>query len=330
MTALAAGLVACGVEEPSVPPNPVRDRPRVRTPAPVPDPLGPLDGLEGAALRCFTDTAGFEPLPPARAGSWRALRPEPAQDVAQYLATGPNVPAPPRDRIVLMPLGHFPFDVIADEDFVGLVRAPELLTLARFVEATFGLATEVLPAAPLPDDLPTRVHRGARQTDALALLDRLAPRLPAQAHGLLALVTVDLFVWPEQQFAFGYSTFTERLGIAGFARFDPSYHGGPAPHDLPGTVLRRSLRVVAHEVAHLFGLAHCQYYRCLCNGVADLAELDALPPWLCPVCLRKLQRSTGLDPIAQHRRVLRVFDQLALRDDAAWMRDRLARIGAPA
>ncbi len=329
MTSLVAGLVGCGVGDPTAPPG---RPPRPRPPEPVRevDPVGDLTGLDAATRRCFTDTRGFEPLPPPAAGSWRVLRPEPAQDVAQYLATRPNVPAPPRDRIVLMPLGHFPFDVIADEDFVGLVRAPELLAVARFVEATFGLATEVLPAAPLPEELPTRVHRRARQTSALALIEHVGARLPAQAYGVLALVTVDLFVWPEQQFAFGYSTFTERIGVAGFARFDPSYHGGPAPIDLAGTVLRRSLRVVAHEVAHLFGLAHCQYYRCLCNGVADLAELDALPPWLCPVCLCKLQRATGLDPIVQHRAVLRAFESLDLFDEAGWMRDRLARIGVAA
>ncbi len=120
MTSLVAGLVGCGVGDPTAPPG---RPPRPRPPEPVRevDPVGDLTGLDAATRRCFTDTRGFEPLPPPAAGSWRVLRPEPAQDVAQYLATRPNVPAPPRDRIVLMPLGHFPFDVIADEDFVGLV-----------------------------------------------------------------------------------------------------------------------------------------------------------------------------------------------------------------
>jgi hypothetical protein len=83
-----------------------------------------------ARLRAVDPGAWIEPLPPATPASWRTLRPEPAQSLDDYRAMGPNVPRPGRDRVVLQPLGQFPFDVIAHDDLVMLVRAPELALVA--------------------------------------------------------------------------------------------------------------------------------------------------------------------------------------------------------
>ncbi|MBX7083922.1 MAG: archaemetzincin, partial [Nannocystaceae bacterium] len=238
----------------------------------------------------------IEPLPPPTAASWRTLRPEPAQSLQDYRALQPNVPAPGRDRIVLQPLGHFPFDVIAHDELVMLVRAPELTLVAEVVEAAFGLPTTVLPPAALPETgLRWRSHDGQRQLDAISLIDHVAPQLPPDAYAMLSLVTADVFAWPEQRYAFGWSTYVERLGVCSFARLDPSAHGGPAPVQLERTLAHRGLRIVAHELAHTFGLAHCQAGRCLLNGVADLVELDALPLRLCAACRDKLRDGIGLD-----------------------------------
>jgi len=291
--------------------------------------LGPLDDVAPELRAAFTDPRGFDPMPPVRAGDWRSVRPEAPQSVSEFLGSSPNFRAAPRERLVLLPLGRFPFDVVIGTDCVGLVRTPEPGAIASLVSAFFATPTDVLPACPHPETgLPWREVQGHRQHDARALLAAVAPRVPRDAYGMLTLANVDLFVEPEQQFAFGWSTFNERLAVIGFTRFDPSFFGGPAPTDLAGTVLRRSMRVAVHEVGHLFGLAHCQAFRCAMNGIADLDELDAIPLRVCPLCLRKLHLVTGLDLAARDAALMRAFAALSLPEEALWVAERSRLRGA--
>jgi archaemetzincin len=302
--------------------------PRVEPPGEHPHAaLGSLDELAPELRRVFTDMRGFASLPAPKRTGWRAVRPEPAQDVESFLASAPNLVEAPREHLVLLPLGNFPFDVIEGRDFVGLVRTPELDDLAELVTAFFGLPADVMAQIELDvDELPARDVPSGRQLDVHGVLALASTTLPAGAYGMLALVNHDLFAWPEQQFAFGYSTHTDRVGVMGFSRFDPSFYGGARPDDLAGVVLRRSARVLLHETAHLFGMRHCQYFRCLLNGVADLTELDDVPLHLCPVCLRKLHLATGNDPRDRYLALLPVLERLGLGEELTWTRARLQRI----
>ncbi|WAS96499.1 archaemetzincin [Nannocystis punicea] len=289
--------------------------------------LGPLDDVEPALRAAFTDPRDFTPMPPQRPGDWRTVRPEPAQSVAEFLESAPNIRFAPRERLAMLPLGRFPVDVLVGREYVGLVRTPEPADIAALLAAFFATPTDLLPAEPLPESgIPWREVQGHRQHDARALLGAVAPRLPPDAYGMLTLVTVDLFAAREQQYAFGWSTLQERLAVVGFARFDPSFFGGPAPADLAGTLRRRGLRVAVHEVGHLFGLAHCQSFRCVMNGVADLDELDAIPLRLCPLCLRKLHLVTRLDLEARDLELLRAFEALGLPEEAHWLAERRRRL----
>jgi archaemetzincin len=320
-------LAGCGAAEPIETRRPPSVAPRTERPVEAwRQALGPLDDVEPELRAAFTDPRDFAPMPPRRRGDWRSVRPEPAQSVAEFLASAPNVREAPRERLTLLPLGRFPVDVIVGTEFVGLVRTPMPADIAALLAAFFATPTDLLPAEPLPEGLPWREVRGHRQHDAHALLGAAAPRLPADAYGMLTLVTVDLFAAPEQQYAFGWSTFHDRLAVIGFARFDPSFFGGPAPADVQGAVLRRSLRVAVHEVGHLFGLAHCQAFRCVMNGVADLDELDSIPLRLCPLCLRKLHLVTGLDVNARDAALLRAFEALGLPEEAHWLAERARRL----
>ncbi|HEY0137631.1 MAG TPA: hypothetical protein VGB85_26280, partial [Nannocystis sp.] len=123
----------------------------------------------------------------------------------------------------------------------------------------------------------------------------------------------------DQQYTFGWSTLRDRLGVVGFSRLDPNQYGGGGSVDAPGLLLRRGLRLAIHETAHMFGLGHCQLFRCVMNGISDLAELDATPPRLCPLCLRKLHLVTGLDPRARDAALLRVHEQLGVTEEAQWL-----------
>jgi archaemetzincin len=292
---------------------------------PGPAALGSLGDLGPADRLAFTDTRGFAPLPAPRPREWRAIRSEPAQSVDDFLANEPRARMPPRDALALMPLGRFPFDVLEGPEFVGLVRTPPLADLAAFVAAFFATRTTVLPISDFPaDELPWREIRGHRQYEAPTLLHRTAAGVPEDAHGMIVLVNVDLFAWSEQEFAFGFTLDRERLAVVGFSRYDPSFFGGERPEDLEAVILARSLRVLVHEIGHVFGLAHCLHFRCVMNGVAHLGEVDALPLHLCPVCLRKLQLVTGLDPRENYRALAPIAERLGLAAERQWLHRRLA------
>ncbi|KAH7106078.1 hypothetical protein BKA62DRAFT_688798 [Auriculariales sp. MPI-PUGE-AT-0066] len=61
------------------------------------------------------------------------------------------------------------------------------------------------------------------------------------------------------------------------------------------TWLARVARTAAHELGHCFGLDHCVYFACSMQGTAGIAEDARQPPYLCPICVRKLSWATGFE-----------------------------------
>ena len=107
-----------------------------------------------------------------------------------------------------------------------------------------------------------------------------------------------------------------------FARYLPG-EAGPAAASL---LLRRACKVLAHETAHLLGIAHCVFYSCLMNGSNHLAESDARPLHLCPVDLRKLQHSIGFDVAARYRRLRTFAGDAGFTDETRWLTAQLLHI----
>lgn len=50
-------------------------------------------------------------------------------------------------------------------------------------------------------------------------------------------------------------------------------------------------QVMTHELCHTFGMKHCYYFECAMNESSSIEEAARQPLFLCPVCLRKLQRA---------------------------------------
>lgn len=78
-----------------------------------------------------------------------------------------------------------------------------------------------------------------------------------------------------------------RAGAAAAA----SQHPGPEP--LAGLWLCLLARTASHELGHCLGIGHCAYYACVMQGTAGMAEDCRQPPYLCPVCLKKLTHAAG-------------------------------------
>jgi archaemetzincin len=288
--------------------------------------LGPVEDLDPQHAQWLVDADHYEPAS-ERVLAVAARHEEPQQSVLDFLVDAPNKVADPRRTIVLCPLGSFPFDVIELGGFVGVVRTPPLHEIAALVAATFGMSVEVLPPRPLESrTFISREQQNKQQVDVHSLLRDMAPELPDHAYAMLVLVNADLFATPEQHYAFGWSQHRGRLGVASFARFDPALHGGHPPDGLELAIRHRAARLVTHEIAHMFGLAHCTYFRCLLAPVDVLDDLDSLAMHPCPVCQAKLLRVGGVDPIAAVRGTIAPLEQLGLVADAAWAMRRISAI----
>ena len=98
------------------------------------------------------------------------------------------------------------------------------------------------------------------------------------------------------------------------------------PDERNKLLLVRSCRLLVHEIAHLLGIDHCIYYECCMNGSGHLDEDFRQPMFLCPVDLRKLAHLCGFDVVSRYEGLRGFFDALKLRDEVAWIDERLSFI----
>ncbi|KAK7491440.1 hypothetical protein BaRGS_00017269 [Batillaria attramentaria] len=158
-------------------------------------------------------------------------------------------------------------------------------------------------------DIASRYHQVTGQKQYLVndFYPRLQSLLPGNGACILGFVWTDLF--PENyNFVLGEASVKHRAGIFCFGRFPPSCYNSEDPQDLTaitGDVVWKLMKVVSHEVCHLFGLNHCTYFHCAMNESSSVPEAVAQPLFLCPVCLRKLHRVCGFDVLERYQEMHR-------------------------
>lgn len=272
--------------------------------------LGPVTGLP-PTLRRALDEQGFSPIPRPGPHDWLTSHPETGQTFAAFLAGHPLAPGQAWHTLYLQPLGRF---------HTGL--EPPLDLLSRFAAAFFSLEVVTLPAIAVTG-VTARINRyaGERQLLTRDLLGLLARQRPGTACCVVGVTMDDLYPDPAWNFVFGEASPRDQVGVYSFAQYLPAGEGGTA-----ASLLRRCCMVLAHETAHLLGIAHCVFYSCLMNGSNNLTESDSRPLHLCPVDLRKLQHSTGFGVVARYR-CLRAFAREAgLTEEARWLTAQLLYI----
>jgi len=293
--------------------------------------VGDLSDLSPVLRRAFSaDAPEFEPIPKPGPNDWLAVHPESGQTFDEFKASGPNRPGDSKRVIYLQPLGEFAADVrqtivSARESQTGL-SAPRLEKLRDFASAFFAMEVKALPPVSLDTSKFTTRHNpntGNLQILTGDVLDFLKARVPADAFCVLAITMEDLYPEPSWNFVFGQASLHERVGVYSFARYDPAFYGEPRGSNYETLLLRRSCKVLAHETGHMFGLAHCTFFNCLMNGSNHLGESDRRPLHLCPVCLRKLQRSIGFDVLERYRALEGVTRADGFADEADWFSRRI-------
>lgn len=280
--------------------------------------IGSTKGLPETLRRALDPSDDFEPILVPKPGDWLAVHPESGQTFDDFVRSKPNRPNQIQNKIYLQPLGEFPED-----------KNPSVEKLKEYAACYFAMDVEVLPPLTISHrTFTTRINPYTRNRqvltgDVLALLIR---KLPADAFCVLAITMEDLYPDPSWNFVFGQASLRERVGVFSFARYDPAFYGQERKKDYQEILLRRSCKVLIHEMAHMFGLEHCIYFKCVVNGSNHLKESDFRPMHLCPVCLRKLQFSIGFDVVDRYRKLLDFYKKAGFENEARWVANRLKRI----
>jgi archaemetzincin len=282
--------------------------------------IGPLEGLPAPLRRAFEPDSDFAPVPPPGPDDWLANHAEPGQTYEQFVHTRPHRPDRERNVLYLRPVSEFG------------PGAPALDRLQEFAAAFFQLPVHLLPAlAPAARELTTRINpqSGRRQILTGDILGLIYQGLPRNAYALLGITMEDLYPDSRWNFVFGQASLRHRVGVYSFARYDPRFYGEERPAEWEQLLVRRSCKVLAHEMTHMFGVEHCIFFRCLMNGSNHLAESDARPLHLCPVDLRKLQESVGFDVLQRYLRLWEVCRASGFADEVAWFDRRLEHLTRP-
>ena len=61
-------------------------------------------------------------------------------------------------------------------------------------------------------------------------------------------------------------------------------------------------------------MAHCSYFTCAMNESKSILQAENQPLFLCPVCLRKLQKAVGFNVIERYRALSRFLNSITYSD----------------
>ena len=268
------------------------------------------------------DDCGFEKMGKPKPGDWLFHFHERGQSFEDYVSSHPVRTTASRRALAFQPVGSF-----------SNIERDIIAKAVEFAGIWFDLPTRIEPTLPLPEHGWHRVrqfswqHRPVKQYKTGYFLDKLLPgRFPADAVCYLAITMADLYPEESWNFVFGQASLPQKVGVYSMARYFPQFWGQEESPESYFLALRRSCRVLAHEVGHIFGLAHCIHYRCTMNGSNSLEESDRRPLRLCPFCLKKLQWNRGFDIVKRYERLKEFFENQDLLQEAAWISLRLKRL----
>ncbi|XP_071176782.1 archaemetzincin-2-like [Mytilus edulis] len=267
----------------------------------------------------------FEKKKRGKKNDWMQCQKESGQTFIQWQRSGSSLPFGRRITIYLIPL-TFNEDPIPKE-IIDPIRA--------FAAVFFQIPVKVMGTKKLNKEVPNRINSNSNtyQVDAGKVLEIMKPLVPSDAFCVAGITMCDLYPRESWNFVFGLANLAGNCGIYSLARYLSNFGKTQTTVYEPAseeggisTIIKRACKTMCHEIGHMFGLKHCVFYECLMNGSNHLEESDGRPLFLCPVCLRKLQFSCKFDIEERYRQMIPILEEFGFRDDANWLRTRLARL----
>lgn len=168
-------------------------------------------------------------------------------------------------------------------------------------------------------------QNGLPQYNASQLLNNMYKIAPLDRFAMIGVTSEDIYHLDEWNYVFGLANVINKTGIFSFARYAQEFYSLPADPEL---IMIRAIKVMSHEICHMFGLLHCIYYKCLMNGSNHIQETDSKPLHLCPVCLRKLHLCLQFNPVKRYEEIAEVCRGLGgyFNEHAEWYADRVQTI----
>ncbi|XP_069133112.1 archaemetzincin-2-like [Argopecten irradians] len=182
----------------------------------------------------------------------------------------------------------------------------------KFLEAFFtGMDVQWMESISIASkkwNITSRHHKKTKKfqylvTDFFPLLQKVCPK---DGYCIMGLIWTDLFPKEELNFVLGEAHNPFKSGMVSFGRFEPKSYNEETHQDVTAVttdVLWKLLKCLSHELCHLFGMAHCDFFSCTMNGSGSVKEAMDQPLFLCPVCVRKLQHICKFDIVQRYERM---------------------------
>ncbi|XP_050411232.1 archaemetzincin-2 [Patella vulgata] len=270
-----------------------------------------LADLQNPDFRLFRPLKLTQPLYSGQTYvKWRSVRD--VQNVYAFCA-------PVKTIIYIQPIDEFP-------EFIKIFRLTtkrlELTLfslLQSFCQIYFsGFDSHVLPEVNIKDkqwQIRSRHHSVTEQKqyyvgDFFPYLQRL---IPSNGLCILGLTWTDLYPQDDLNFVLGESSAVHKSAMFCFGRYEPKGFDKETHQDIKevdGLLIWKLLRIISHETCHLLGFQHCTFFHCAMNESNSIEEAVTQPLFLCPVCLRKLQKCCGFNVLERYKAMAGFLQEL--------------------
>lgn len=255
---------------------------------------------------------------------WISAHPEEPQDFESfYRDQFRKTPNATHNTIYIQTIGSFGESGAQTNQYVKLLR--------DYCKAFFhGLTVSLLPPVTVAETgCSFRINSNSYNLQILTgdLFRFLGNKKPQDAFCIIGITMIDLYPSDSWNFVFGQASLCNGMGVFSFARYDDNFYsrgyagrlkkqlslkkGDYSVFDayytppISSTLLLRSCKTMTHEIAHMFGLRHCQWLSCVMQGSNHLEESDRRPLDMCPICLRKLQVAIGFKIAHRYKALLK-------------------------